>query len=104
MIDVSHKEMELIQSILARHVPTCEVRAFGSRVNHTAKPYSDLDLAVAGPENLGTPQLYALKEAFEESDLPFRVDVSDWNSLSKEFQKVIQKNYVVIRPRPSRAS
>ena len=98
MIDVQPKEMEVIKSLLARHVPKCEVRAFGSRINHTAKTYSDLDLAVVGTRILPDPQFYALKEAFEESDLPFRVDLSDWNRLSKEFQTVIKKNFIVIHP------
>ncbi|MCD6310901.1 MAG: hypothetical protein J7M11_00360 [Elusimicrobia bacterium] len=40
---------------------------------------------------------YALKEDFEESDLPFRVDVLDWNRISDEFKKVISKQYEIIQ-------
>ncbi len=75
----------------------CEVRAFGSRVDWTAKDYSDLDLAVRGSGTLKTGVLGRLKEAFEESDLPFRVDVLDWHATSPEFQKVIEKQYEVIQ-------
>ncbi len=74
-----------------------EVRAFGSRVNGPAKSYSDLDLAVVAPTQLNPETLRLLKEAFEESDLPFRVDVLDWNEASPEFQKVIEKAYEVIQ-------
>jgi predicted nucleotidyltransferase len=97
MIDVAAKDFKIIQTILSTHVPHCEVRAFGSRVHHTAKPYSDLDLAVVGGSQLPDCQFHALKEAFEESDLPFRVDVMDWNVLSNDFQKVISKEFVVIQ-------
>ncbi|MDO8686348.1 MAG: hypothetical protein Q7J78_06740 [Clostridiales bacterium] len=37
-----------------------------------------------------------IKEAFEESDLPFRVDVLERNAISPEFQKVIEQGYEVI--------
>jgi uncharacterized protein len=79
-----------------KHVPECEVRAFGSRVNGAAKNYSDLDLAVVGSGKLSDDTLRRLKEAFEESDLPFRVDVLDWHATSPSFQKVIEEQYEVI--------
>ena len=97
MIDVSPHQLEVIRKILDQHAPGCEVRAFGSRVTRTAKNYSDLDLAVVGKEKLADKTLYALKEDFEESALPFRVDVLDWHAISKEFQKVIDKKYEVIQ-------
>ena len=62
MIDVAAKDLKIIQTILLTHVPHCEVRAFGSRVNHTAKPYSDLDLAVVGERKLPDRQFHALKD------------------------------------------
>ena len=90
MIDITPKHLETIQRILlTEHVPECEVRAFGSRVKWTAKDYSDLDLAVVGSEPLSLRQLRRLKEAFEESNLPIRVDVVDWQSLSDGFKQVI---------------
>jgi len=74
MIDLNPKHFETIQHILAKHVPGCEVRAFGSRVKWTAKDYSDLDLAVVGSNSLSLRQKRRLTEAFEESDLPIRFD------------------------------
>ena len=97
MIDLTPKHLEMIQRILAEHVPKCEVRAFGSRVKRTAKDYSDLDLAVVGSESLSRRQLRRLKEAFEESDVPIRVDVVDWQSLSDWFKQVIAAEYKVIQ-------
>ncbi len=97
MIDLNSKHLETIQRILAEHVPKCEVRAFGSRVKWTAKDYSDLDLAVVGSELLSRRQLRRLTEAFEESDVPIRVDVVDWQSLSDWFKQVIAAEYKVIQ-------
>jgi predicted nucleotidyltransferase len=89
MIDVNPNQIKTVTRILAGHVPECEVRVFGSRVTWTAKDYSDLDLVVVGERALDLDILPRLKEAFEESDLPFRVDVLDWHAIGPAFQKVI---------------
>ena len=62
----------------------------------TAKDYSDLDLAVVGSEPFSLRRMRQLKEAFEESDLPIRVDVLDWHVLSDGFKHVIAEEYEVI--------
>ena len=80
-------------------MPECEVRAFGSRATWTAKDYSDLDLAVVGEGPLDWRTLDRLKEAFEESDLPMRVDVLDWHAISDSFREVIERDYVVMQER-----
>ena len=101
MIDLNPKHLVTIQHILAVNIPECEVRAFGSRVKWTAEDYSDLDLAVVGSEPLPLRQLRKLKEAFEESDLPIRVDVLDWHTISDAFKDVIGEEYEVIKDRKS---
>lgn len=93
-IDVDSKYLDLIDKILKQIVPTKEVWAFGSRVNWTAGKQSDLDLAVFD----ATPsKIQELKEAFDESDLLFRVDVIDWNQIPDSFRENIQKKYVVLQ-------
>jgi type I restriction enzyme S subunit len=99
MIDVSPTQLQTIQAILKRIAPTCEARVFGSRYQWTAKDYSDLDLAMVGDGKLPFKKLSALRTAFEESDLPYRVDVLDWHAISPEFQKVIERGYEVIQMR-----
>lgn len=89
MINLEPHSLETIQAILARHVPDAEVLVFGSRVKGNAKSYSDLDLAIRGDKKLSIRQLGTLREAFEESDLPIRVDVVDWHTTSPEFQNII---------------
>ena len=97
MIDLNPKHFEIVQHILAKYVPGCEVRAFGSRVKWTARDYSDLDLAVVGSKPLTLRQTSQLAEAFEESNLPIRVDVLDWHTISEEFKKIITEEYNVIQ-------
>jgi type I restriction enzyme S subunit len=97
MIDLSPSQLDTVKQTLARHVPGCEVRAFGSRVKWTAKSYSDLDLAIVGTAKLKPGQLADLSEAFAESDLPFRVDLLDWHAISESFRKVIEEKFEVVQ-------
>ena len=104
MIDLRPDHLDTVQRILAEHVPECEVRAFGSRAAWTAKDYSDLDLAVVGAGPLDWRTLGRLKEAFEESSLPMRVDVLDWHAISESFRKVIEQDYVVLQEATKQAT
>lgn len=96
MIAVSEEQFVIIKDILNQFVPNCEVRAFGSRYKWTNKEFSDLDLAIVGEEKLDWRLVEGIKEAFQESDLPFRVDVLDWHKVSNEFREVIDEGYEVI--------
>ena len=96
MIKVTPDQLRTIRNILAEQAPGIEARAFGSRVDGNPKAYSDLDLALVGPEALDLAAMGLLREDFSNSDLPFRVDLLDWNSISEEFRKVISRKYEVI--------
>ncbi len=97
MIKLSDSELKLIKSILAVQIPGYKVKAFGSRISGKAETYSDLDLVVIGKSKLSLEQKAHLKDAFSESNLPFRVDISDWNTLSDEFKKIIKNNNIIIQ-------
>ena len=103
-VDLSPAHCAIVQRILKEHVQECEVRAFGSRVAWTAKDFSDLDLAVVDEGPLPWQVLSRLKEAFEESPLPMRIDVLDWHAISESFRKVIERDYVVVQDRVEEAT
>ena len=93
MIAIDPDEEKIILDIVAEFAPDCEVYAFGSRVNETYRDISDLDLAFACPnsEKMPLSQWGDLKEAFGESDLVFRVDVVDYNSVEPRFREIIDR-------------
>ena len=95
-IDIAPVDLETVRCILREHVPELEVRAFGSRVSFTARETSDLDLALLTEEPLSIARMTNLKAAFTKSYLPFRVDIVDWASASESFQKVIEREHVVL--------
>src|SRR4030043_1996610 len=100
MIDAPERQLETRKSMLAEYVGDCEVRAFGSRGNRTAKEHSDLDLAIVGKSKIKRRVKMLLREAFEESDLPFRVDIIDYNTVSEAFRAMIEEKHEVIQDKP----
>lgn len=96
MLDLNKAQLSEVKKILERFVPEAEVRAFGSRVLGTARPTSDLDLALLGPQPIPLSTMTRLREAFEESLLPFRVDLIDWHDMSESFRALVQKKYEVM--------
>lgn len=96
-LDIRPEHWHIVQGILHRLVPQHEVWAFGSRAKGRAKPYSDLDLAVITDQPLPLDLSARLREAFSESDLPWRVDVVDWAATSASFRAVIERERVVVQ-------
>jgi len=95
-IDISADQWRIISAIVKTHLPDKTVWAFGSRVKHTSKPYSDLDLIIIGDDAIPLNVLASLGNAFADSDLPFKVDLLDWATVSQEFRTVIENDHVVL--------
>lgn len=89
--------------MLARHIPDREIRVMGSRVTGWAKPFSDLDLVVMGDEPVALRTMGQLREAFDESSLPFAVDIVEWASASEGFRQVINQQARPLRTATSHA-
>lgn len=95
MIEITEKEREIVRQILQRIVPEYPVWVFGSRIKGTAKPFSDLDLAIIADKPLSLHKHAELVEAFSESDLPWKVDIVDWATTSEPFRAIIQNQYEI---------
>ena len=96
MIAASSEEFEIIIKILNAHIKKGKVYAFGSRYKNNNRKYSDFDIAIDTGEKLSFEFLNILKEAFEESDLPYRVDIIDYNNISDKFKKIVDGGNEII--------
>jgi type I restriction enzyme, S subunit len=97
-IDISETHKEIVQEILREHLAsTCHVWVFGSRATWLAKEYSDLDLAIARKDGtaLSLTVMSAIETAFEDSLLPWKVDVIDLHSVNAEFRAAIERDKVL---------
>ena len=90
------EQLQLVLSLTQMYLPGVEVWAYGSRVRGNPRRYSDLDLvAFAGP--MQSSQANNLREAFEESDLPIRVDLFLWDELPDSFRRQIEQEFAVLQ-------
>jgi predicted nucleotidyltransferase len=92
MIYMDKRHLNIVQQILAKYPYT--FYAFGSRTKGTQRPLSDLDICFK--EDIPWNIRAHIDEDFEESDLPFTVDIIDWNTCSPDFQARIAKDLVRI--------
>lgn len=96
-IKLSPKDLVEVRKILKDIVPEYPVWAFGSRVRGNEKQYSDLDLVVITTEMLPLSIMADLNNAFDESDLIFRVDIVDWATTSDTFRRIIEAEKVILQ-------
>ena len=81
-LDLSADQLRIVHGILDRVIPLGQVCAFGSRTTGRARRFSDLDLLVIEPRHLSWAQRADLRDLFEASELPFRVDVVEAEGLA----------------------
>lgn len=82
-LQLSDRERSIVTAVLRQFVGRLgPVKAFGSRAAGTARPNSDLDLVVFPPAPLS--ELSALMTAFEDSDLPIKVDILAWENIAHQ--------------------
>lgn len=93
MIHIEELHWKIVQEILKQYPYT--FYAFGSRVKGGEKRFSDLDLCFKDPIPANVQA--HIDEDFEESDLPFKVDVIDWNLMPSDFHKLIQNDLILVQ-------
>ncbi|MCY4524886.1 MAG: restriction endonuclease subunit S [Halobacteriovoraceae bacterium] len=97
MIDIRPDHLEIVISILKEYLPRGhKVWAYGGRARWETEDSSDLDLALEGKGKIKPEILEKIQEAFEDSDLPYKVDVVDLAVVSDKFKQVIGKEKVLI--------
>ena len=72
---LSPQQRQRVRQLIDQVLPGAAVAVFGSRATGRARPFSDLDLLLIDPPRLTWRQRADLRDAFEASELPFRVDL-----------------------------
>ncbi len=94
-LDITPDQRRILLDLLDDYLPDVTIWAYGSRIKGTARPQSDLDLSVFTSAEQKRA-VAALKEALEESQLPFRVDLFVWDEIPEQFRENIQQAHVVL--------
>jgi uncharacterized protein len=89
-LDLAPEHRRIVLGVIAEHLPPgVQIWVFGSRATGRARRYSDLDLALDAGRRLTIDETAMLREAFDECDLPYQVDIVDWRAISENFRDAI---------------
>lgn len=88
------QQSSLVIETIQHYFPDASILFFGSRVTGKHKKTSDLDVCIKQKSFLDLANWSKLEEDFSQSDLPFKIDLIDWNRVTPEFQSLILKNSI----------
>ncbi len=97
---LKNKDKTMLLNILKQDIrANVEVRVFGSRVNGRAHSGSDLDLVLCSKDKrpLDADEFMRFKDSIKKSNIPFLVDVLDWNRIPDYFQDNINQQYEILK-------
>ncbi len=96
MKGVSEKELKIIEHIIAPFKDKYEFFAYGSRAKGNFRELSDLDIMVRGKIPININDFEELKEKFDNSSLPYVVNLVDYFSLAESFYNIIKEDLTKI--------
>ncbi|MBD3795846.1 MAG: nucleotidyltransferase domain-containing protein [Epsilonproteobacteria bacterium] len=81
MVELEQKVIDSIKLLLSQNQKIKKLILFGSRAKGCAKNGSDIDLAIVG-ESINFRDLCAISSDLDELDLPYKIDLINYNSIS----------------------
>lgn len=93
-LNIDNESLSILKKIFKKYCPNAQVLAYGSRIKNDFHSGSDLDLAI---KNLSSnDDISQIKELIRESNIPFLVDINEFETLPQSFKEEIEKENVVI--------
>ena len=93
MIDLEPEYIDFIKQTVASCMQDFKLYIFGSRAKNKAQKYSDIDIAINSKE-LTSSVKSKLEFLFENSLLPYEVDIIDLNSITENFKNLIKDDLI----------
>ncbi len=82
-----------IKNIISKYIEEKDrVFIFGSSVRNDK--YNDIDVGILASENRNI-KIYLINEELENSTIPYKIDVIDFNKVEDDFKNEIFKNEIV---------
>ena len=93
MLDEKYK-IKLI-AIIEKYLPGSKIYLFGSRAKGRCRETSDVDISIDVGKKINSRLLYKIKDEIEESNIPYFVDVVDFNNVSEKMKEQILQGSVL---------
>lgn len=71
-----------------------DIFLFGSRADGTAREMSDIDIGIKGKKQLDLITRALLDETFENSIIPYKIDIVDFSTASEKFKSYAMQHAV----------
>ncbi len=81
---LSQENRDIINSIFKNHSLVSKVVVYGSRAMGSYKPGSDIDMTLFSEAEVTFDDLTKILGEFDDSDLPYLVDISVYSKLTNE--------------------
>lgn len=95
-------QYQLLQNLLIDPLQKnkAKVYVFGSRARGTQHPFSDIDILYEeNPEYpIEDDKISLIKEALEDSNLPFKVDLVNAKYLAASYRPSVEKDRIIVLP------
>lgn len=84
-----------ILGILMILFPDAKIYLFGSRVLDNHSKYADIDIAIEEDKAIRPGRIGEAINMLAESSIPYKVDIVDYKSISKDMQNFIKRDGVI---------
>ena len=87
--DSVQRDLDAARRIVRRVVGSedAQLLLYGSRARGDAGPHSDIDLALVPRRSLPPGVLARVREALEDSTIPYRVEIVDLSTVNEDFRR-----------------
>ncbi|KKP46504.1 MAG: hypothetical protein UR39_C0010G0015 [Candidatus Woesebacteria bacterium GW2011_GWA1_33_30] len=73
-----------------------KVFIFGSRASGKNRKFSDIDLGIQSQDEIPVTTKMDLEEGFDQSDIPYKVDIVDFSKVADNFRKAAMQNVIYL--------
>jgi predicted nucleotidyltransferase len=94
ILGINDFQRKIIIDILSTYHPEFSFYFYGSRVKGGFEKTSDLDILIKGRQEVPQNILAEMLKLFDESDLPFIVNLTDYSKIDKGFYDLIKNDLV----------
>ena len=94
-LNVKPEHLKMLKDIFAKYCPKAEIWVYGSRIKSDFHDGSDLDMVVKS-FNDDSKNIVELRQLLNDSNIPFLMDIAEFDKLPEYFQSEILKEYVVL--------
>lgn len=94
-VSIGPDDKKKIIGILSVLFPQAKLYVFGSRVKNQSSKFSDLDIAIDIGKKIDLFDISEAKDMFANSNIPFNLDIVDYNNIPSYLRESIDKEKVV---------